>query len=201
MLLTERDIKLMSWLNGFGYAQIQHIATWMGITPKTAYRRMHKLVNAGYCQHQPLWFGEQGVYRLTTKGAEITNDELPELRGVNLAQAKHQLAVIGLSLKLEKQSAGQFIPERQLRRCLGLTGVGQATHVCDGIWVYEDKQIAIEVELTTKGARRVNKIIKHYKKSVEYAEVWYFCGNAQVKKKVSKAANEASFIKVHDLEL
>ena len=199
MQLTKRDGEMMGWLNGFGYAQIKHIAVKLKTSEKTAYRRMQKLVREGYCQHDRLWFGEPGVYRLTAKGVGASNDELPQVRAVNVAQAKHQLAVISLSLHLEKTSTGHFIPERQLRRCLGLTGVGQSQHVCDGVWVQDGKQFAIEVELSNKGKRRLDNIIRHYKKAFNYEEVWYFCGDKQVRKKVEAAANEVSFIKFYNL--
>jgi hypothetical protein len=77
----------------------------------------------------------------------------------------HQLAVIDVYFKLMEQYLGtKWLSERYIKREKYDYDVGQKIkHLCDGILVLpNDKQIAIEVELTMKTKERLQDIIIEY---------------------------------------
>src|SRR3990167_7937865 len=82
MWLTERDIKLMDWINRIGFVTIEHIAKWLGVAESTAYVRIRKLVSNGYFIHERVFHGVPGIYRLALKGKYISCSALPPLRKI-----------------------------------------------------------------------------------------------------------------------
>jgi hypothetical protein len=81
-----------------------------------------------------------------------------------------------------------------------MKGIGKYGHIADGILILPDqKQNVIEVELTTKGERRLNQILRGYCAQPAIHEAWYFC-SPQAINKVSKLAEKLPFIKVRSLQ-
>ena len=107
--------------------------------------------------------------------------------------------VTTLGIILTKQHNGKFITERQLRYQQGRQVMSYRRpehHYSDGILMIGDKKIAIEVELTTKGQARLNKIYSHYLFSSDLDEIWYFCGNNEVQNLIKKVMGESENIKI-----
>ncbi|MEO8402925.1 MAG: hypothetical protein ABI597_14225, partial [Gammaproteobacteria bacterium] len=78
-------------------------------------------------------------------------------------------------------------------------GVGKLGHVSDGILILPDeKQIAIEVELSLKGKTRIERIFKQYSTQFSIKEVWYYCPENMVKS-LSLLAQRMPFIKIHNI--
>jgi hypothetical protein len=198
--ITPRDIELLKLINGFGFVDVRYVCDQFCMHNKIAYRRLRKLVLKQLLVYEKLFYQAPGVYRLTKAGVDITDDVVPPLKKLVNATYKHNLLIAYLSVVLEKKFNGQFLTERHLRHQLGLTGVGQASHVPDGVLTIEGKQYAIEVELTTKGSRRLESIIGQYRKDFKYDEVWYFCANNEVKNKLKSAIGSSEFIKLYDLK-
>lgn len=98
-------------------------------------------------------------------------------------------------LTLSKKYGCEFTSERELRYLRAQDGI----HIPDGELLLNDKKIAIEVELSTKSNRRLQKIINDYMKNFDIHEVWYFCGNNEIKRQVMKYQSSHSFLKVFDL--
>ena len=199
MRLTKRDINWLKAINGFGFVDIDYLISIANIHRSVIYRRLRKLISADYLCHEWLLHGKPGIYRATKLGTEISHDVLPPIKKIALATCEHHLKVANLSSVLLKKFGGEFITERHLRHQAGLSGVGQKTHMCDGALILPDKRIAIEVELTPKSKCRLEKIINHYRKDFQYQEVWYFCGNNEVRNKIETAASNTRFIKCLNL--
>ncbi len=72
-------------------------------------------------------------------------------------------------------------------------------HLADAVVVLPDnKQIAIEVELTMKSLKRLNEMINSYIMHNEITEAWYFFSEETIEK-VRKIAGNCQNIKVHSL--
>lgn len=199
MRLTKRDLVLLDWINQFGFVNAKLVAQFLKVSLAVAYRRLRKLVQHQYLHHQSIYFGLPGVYQVTSLGVAVSQSVLPAPRSIRQASYHHDLAVTALSLVLCEQYQGSYVSERLLRHRAGSKGVGQFGHFCDGVLNKEGKQIAIEVELTKKGKQRREKILKHYLKSFDYEEVWYFCGNREVENQLRPFLKDLPFLKLHTL--
>lgn len=111
-----------------------------------------------------------------------------------LGKYQYTKLIVDLSLKLTQMYQVPFIPESELRLDMDYEGVGYRGHLCDGVLEFDDKRIAIEVELTTKGRRRLRKIITSYLADFSIHEVWYFCGSKEVMNLVESQAQGNKFI-------
>ena len=76
---------------------------------------------------------------------------------------------------------------------------GQSGHFSDGILIIDNKKIAIELELNKKSLKRREKIFNHYQKQFDLKEVWYFCGNKEIKNQLDPYTKRAEFIKTYFL--
>ncbi len=197
--LTQRDLELMRWINGFGFLEVGQIAEKFSMSPVTAYARLRKLVTHAYLTHDRVLHGKPGAYRVTAEGTAVAGDVLSPLKKVSLATYDHDMKVAEVSLALGARFQGEFIPERRLRREVGIRGVGHRGHVSDGVFYHDGKRIAIEVELSLKGKRRREKIYRHYLKQFDFQGVWYFCGNKEIERKMQPLAEKARFIHVFSL--
>ncbi len=199
MQLTERDIRILRLINELGCVDIEFIAERFEMKRNIAYRRLRMLTLENYLLRDTVLYKNPGAYRATSKGVEASLDPLPALKKLSLGVYRHNLLVAKLSTKLLRKYGGAFITERQLRHDSGFSGVGVQKHLCDGVLELTDKKIAIEVELSPKGKRRLDGIIRQYRRDLAYQEVWYFCGTREVKNKVAKSIAGINFIKLFDL--
>lgn len=197
--LTERDQQLMAWINQVGVVRIDHIAAWMQVGKTTAYKRIKKLMHHGYVIHQRVFHGLPGVYRVGANGIAVSGSPLPLVKQIHLANYAHDQMATSVCLQLAKQYQCTYTPERALRHELGLLGVGKMGHTPDGVLHLPGKNIAIEVELSKKGTRRLEKILSHYLKNFDYGEVWYFCANAEVERHLRAVISDVSFIHIRAL--
>lgn len=200
MRFQQRDIEILKWINSFGFANAAQISGFMQVVETTAYIRLKKLVTAGYLTRERILHGQARIHRVTKKGVLASGDELLPLSGISLATFRHDMMLVDLALKLEKQTGGQFLPDRRIRHNEGLSGVGQLGHIPDGyLYIGDDKPIAIELELTVKSRVRLQNIVNEYGGNLGVKEVWYFTGQPDVARAIEKAANGYSFIKIRNL--
>lgn len=195
MKITQRDIEILREINAFGYVDVNFIEQRFQLQKKLAYRRLKKLVDNNYLKHSRVLYGEPGVYQVTHKGAQLSEDHLPPLKRISFATYCHTLAVAHASIALIKQFGGSFLTERMLRLTKREMDAGACEHNCDGVLILNDKKIAIEVELTMKTKQRIEDIMMDYSLQSEYSEVWYLCGNEELYKHFSKLAQEYDFLK------
>lgn len=198
MKFTIRDAHMIHWINGHGFVTIRQVAHWMGSSYQAAQRRTQLLAEADFLEHR--WpFRSERVYLPTKCAVAQSGDELPPLNRITHGSYVHDMQLIDLALWLVTNTGGAFTPERRIRHERGLTGVGVAGHVADGLLeIGSGKPIAIELELTTKAKRRLTKIIRGYLSDLSIGEVWYFAGSGSVRGSLERAADGHTFIKIQD---
>ena len=149
----DRDREILNWVNAVGFANIEQIMRRFKLKQAPAYRRVKKILEAKYLNHRYVFHGEKGVYTVTAKGRLLCGSELPHLKKIQIGSYYHDLKMISLSLDLIEKYGCEFLSDRQLRHQYGTGIVGRRGHIPDGVLVFDDeKQIAIELELTKKGA-------------------------------------------------
>lgn len=200
VLVTVRDRELMLWMNRIGFVTLEMIASKLNVALITAYKRMRKLISLGFLNYQRFYFGMPGVYTVSNIGAEFCGSFLPAMRGISKATYDHDLRVTELLLSLSKKHNAEFTTERELRYQKTQDGIGQLGHIHDAEIFIDEKKIAIEVELSTKGRRRLQTIMNEYMKNFNVHEVWYFCANLAIKKQIEEYQSSCSFLKVFDLD-
>lgn len=196
MKFTNRDIELLNFINEFGFCEILQIEKRFNLKKSRAYQIMKRLENACLIKLERIFYGRNGVYTLTSDGARCT--DLPPIHNIPKDNYIHQLTVINTYLNLMKQfPESTWLSERRLRRDKSIYGVGnKIKHIADGILIFSDKQIAIEVELTMKSLQRLEDIIFSYAIHDKIKEVWYYCSHETIKK-VQRAAETWKHIKIY----
>lgn len=163
-----------------------------------SYQLMKRLAKGGFVNHERIFYGVPGVFSVTRGGAEFT--DLPAIKEVSKESYKHQLAIIDTYLKLRNEYPdAEWVSERQVRREHFYKGLSKSTHISDGILVMPDeRQIAIEVELTVKSRKRLQKILWGYATHKTFDEVWYFC-TSEVGRKLTRLAAGYERVKIYNL--
>lgn len=199
MQLTSRDEQIIHFINEFGFCEMNHISRRFDLNTPRNYQVMNRLIKNGLLAHDRIFYAKPGVYYVTQKGAKLTN--LPSLHRLPISVYEHHLKVIDVFLFLQdKYPDTTWISERRLKNDKIAEGFGKSGHICDGILILNDgKQIAVEVELSLKGEKRLRQILKGYSLQFAFKEVWYFC-SAFVLPKVKKASEKLPFIKVFSID-
>lgn len=197
--LTERDVQILRFINDFGFCEIKHIEKQFQFKKPRSYQVMKRLIAMDLVNHEQIFHGRHGIYRLTKKGAGFT--DLPPLNRLPLDYYYHEVKLVDLYLTLMAQYPGSdWRSERHLQQEKCQNGFGQFAHVADGLLTLPDgKKIAIELELSLKGRTRIERILKGYATQFHLDEIWYFC-TRRVHAALSELIVKMPFIKLHLVE-
>jgi len=198
MKLTERDISILKFINDCGYCLTPHLMSYLSVKQWRIYQIMKRLVIKKLVVKEYLLHGKPLLYYLTKEGASFT--DLPPLDNVSQGTYQHQVTMIDVILKLMSiYSDAVWISERHLLNDQCQDGIGKRGHVADGMLFLSDgKKIAIEVELSVKGKRRIEGILQSYASQSDIREVWYFCSKSAYAV-LSKTINKP-YIKLFSIE-
>lgn len=198
MQITKRDIELLKFINDFGFCEMSHIQRRFNLRHPRSYQVMSRLIKKELIRHERFLHARQGIYRLTQKGAEVT--DLPPINRVPFGQYQHDLKIIDVYLSLSHlYPHATWISERKLQQDKHRSGLSQRCHIADGILEFDNKKVAIEVELSLKNKERLTQIIKDYHTEFSITDVWYFCNQALLKQ-FNKLTSHADFIKVLEID-
>lgn len=202
MIIQDRDIEIIKWINSYGFATAGQIQRKMSVGESTAYIRIKKLVDGGYLARERILHGSARVHKPTNKAIRLACDDLPPVKQISLPSYKHDQALTDLALSLERQHRGVFTPERRIRHALGENSIGRAGRIPDGIFESDShhKPIAIELELSVKSKQRLKNIFNSYMSNLDYAQVWYFTDQQTVRNALLRSLpKNQSVIEVHTL--
>jgi len=198
MQLTKRDREILCFINETGICVMPQIQKEFDLKFPRNYQVMKRLVDGGYVVHDQIFKKQHGIYYLSRKGAEHT--PLPAISNVSLGGYKHQLLVTDIRQNLcKKYPDAKWISERHLKQQKFYYGIGKTGHVADGMLIFPDKKIAIEVELSLKGKHRLENIFSAYGGQLDIEEAWYFCADQLISPLTTLSRNK-SYIKIHSLE-
>lgn len=173
---TDRDLYLLKWI-GEQYAvrvdqlkELAEVYKGSGLSVPTIKWLTNRWREAGWVEKQVLLSGQPQWVWLTREGYKDAGLEYPYARP-SVSRLKHIYYTNAVRLWIEKRSRGEALwtsdrsinPERKLEG---------KRHFVDGEVFYEDKRIALEVELTQKSRPRLDSILRELKK--DYEAVWYF---------------------------
>ena len=204
MVLQERDIEILRWVNGCGFVTVNQVKRWMGVGETAGYVRVRKLVDGGYLKRKRVFHNQERIHWISNQAQNLIQDDVKNPKRVNISTYHHDLLLVDLGLYLEKTNEGNFIPERRVRN-LNVTEsvIGKKGRIPDGVLIQQNNQkpIAIELELSLKSKDRLRKIINDYMVNFNYSAVWYFTNNQAVHNALSKFIKPPSPIKIYQFQL
>jgi hypothetical protein len=173
---TDRDLYLLKWI-GEQYAvrvdqlkELAEVYKGSGLSVPTIKWLTGRWRDAGWVEKQVLLAGQPQWVWLSREGYKDAGLEYPYARP-SVSRLKHIYHTNAVRLWIEKRSRGEaeWTSDRSINPERKLEG---KRHFVDGEVFYEDKRIALEVELTQKSRPRLDSILRELKK--DYEAVWYF---------------------------
>lgn len=176
MQLTGRDVEIIRWIDSFGYVTAQQVFERFNFQPGVGYRRLRLLVRNRYLVHKRIFIGRPSIYQAAGQGLALVAEDPeqpPGLAPVRPATLNHNLLLVDLAQALSQKTGGTWKTDRQMRREKGFeVNAANRPHIPDGALTLPDgKKVAVELELTAKGTRRLENILKGYARAAEYSVV------------------------------
>lgn len=199
-----RDRELVTFVARLGVVAIGHVMAAMGVGRTAAYRRVAVLTDAGLLERRSLLRGCPALIRATREGLRYAGLGALPVAAVRPGGADHWLRCADVALRLEKEfgaERGRVLAERELMlwertegRSLAsarLSSHGRETlHRPDLAVVRDDATIAVEVELSVKAPRRLEQIVRAWRRAEHVDEVRYLCAPGAVRRGVERAVEK-----------
>ena len=168
----ERDELILKEINRWQCILGRHIKELAGFSGSRACdRRLKILLTAGYINRKKILFGIPYIYTLTNKSKKYLNLPIREDK-IRIEQIKHDITVLDVLISLMNQSGltlDNVISEKELHR---LDGFGVRKHKPDFVINEKDKKVAIEIELSLKAVKTLEKNIKDNFMNYDI-QIWY----------------------------
>lgn len=205
--LSAQDLELLWFLAEHRMALPDHAAALLGITVETAKARLAKLVSAGYVRSEPLFHKQPAMHLIARDGLKVLGSALPTPRR-DVHTYEHDVGVAWLWIAARCGTFGplqEVVGERRMRSHDGardggvetfavkLGGVGprgrKALHYPDLLLHTADgRRVALELELSSKGRVRLERILSGYAADPRVDGVVYLVQNATVARSIQAAA-------------
>jgi DNA-binding Lrp family transcriptional regulator len=192
--ITQRDIALLQWTNGFGFVSVLQIAKWMGVDFSTAARRVRLLIEAGLIRRTTVDILSANPIVVTPDGALVAGDSLPPLKGIRTGDFRHDSLLVDMARGLTARfPRSLFEPVRRLRHSGALA---KAKHLPDGYLHFRGHRYTIELELTVKSRQRLSAIMAEHTTDIGAKEIWYLTDSAMVAAAITRAAVGLDHVKI-----
>ncbi len=208
--LGEQDLELLWFLAEHRMALPGHVAALLGSSVPAASSRLTRLVDGGYVRKDPLFYKQPVMYLIARAGLAVLGSALPTPRR-DVHAYEHDAGVAWLWIAARHGTFGpirEILGERRMRSHDGardqdaeplavkLGGVGpggrESLHYPDLLLRTADaRRVALELELSSKGRVRLNKIMAGYAADPRIDGVVYLVPTAALARSVTAAARRA----------
>ena len=182
---------------------MEHVMAAFGIGRTAAYRRVALCVEAGLVERLDLLRDQPRVLRATSAGLRYAGLSLG-VASISPGSASHWLRCASTALALREEfSAEAILSERELRlvervedrpifsaRTGELRSGAPRLHRPDLAIIAGELPIAVEVELTPKAPRRLEAIVKAWRRAHWVSEVRYYCAPGATRLAVERAVRK-----------
>jgi hypothetical protein len=183
-----------------GAVELGHVRRRWEVGRSVGYGLVRRLVEAGLLERVETLPGDPTLIRATLNGLRYVHLPLP-LAKVSAYQVDHWAACASVSLWAEERwGKDAVISERELRRLeagserpIGSCVVGEhrgdyeALHRPDLLVTDNGSPIAIEVELTPKAPRRLEGIVRGFRRARHLERTIYVVGDRTTRRAVERA--------------
>ena len=212
--ITGRDRLLLEFIAEHRLVLSNHVQALLGVSAKTASRRLRALQQAGLVERETLFHRYPAHYRIQRRGLELIGSRLGlPRRGLNVA---HDVGVAWLWLAAQRGAFGPMadvVSERTMRSRDGTEAhatrvTGRSEHEPFGVRLSgqgprgrprlhypdlllvdgEGRRIAVELELSSKGRSRRHQIIGGYASDRRIDAVLYLVTDQRIAREVQAAA-------------
>lgn len=203
--LTGPDTRVLEFLAQHRVATTWHVQSLLECSPAGAERRLRHLAESGMVNLQRIFEGQPAACWITRQGLGAVDSRLPAPR-LDLKGYRHDLGVAWLWLAARGGAFGRprwIVSERAMRsadrrdpapgRAYGI-GAGPAARLHYPDLLLEmagGHLVALELELTGKGARRLDRIMLGYATDPRLDAVLYLCPPGPLRRRVQAAARRS----------
>jgi len=183
--VTDRDVAILTWIGRHGIVTADQVAAKFfardeGAVGKwAAYQRLGKLEDLHLIRRDVVFARWPAVLRLTGTGVRTARSDVAPAKLVH-AEVRHSLALVDLTETLLRENPGSGIVTEREIRALRFRELAEHTRtpgfgrIPDGVLHMPDgRTIAIELDLTSKRQRDIERVITGYAQE-RYAAVWWF---------------------------
>ena len=208
--LTPADLSVLGPLAEHRILIAPQVAVLLGVSERTAARRLKRLHDAGLVLHRQIFAGAPHAARITSRGLRAAGSQL-KAPNLNLNEYRHDVGVAWLWLAARAGSFGELsamTSDRRMQaddaaavsagaRARWGIGVGMLGHHGAPQHHYPDlllematgHRVAVELELTGKSARRMGRIMLASDARVD--QVLYLAANQRIAQRVTDSARRA----------
>jgi hypothetical protein len=186
-----------------GAVEIGHVRRRWAVGRSVAYGLIRRLVEAGLLERIQTLPGDPTLIRATLNSLRYVHLPLP-LAKVSAYQADHWAALASVALWAEERwGRDAVISERELRRLeaesvrpIGSCVVGEhrggyeALHRPDLLVTDNGSPVAVEVELTPKAPRRLEEIVRGFRRARHLERTIYVVGDGTTRRAVERAVRK-----------
>jgi hypothetical protein len=211
-VLTPADHSLLGPLAEHRVLIVPQVAVLLGVTERTAARRLKRLHDAGLVSHTRIFAGAPHAVRITSRGLRAAGSSL-KAPNLNLNEYRHDVGVAWLWLAAGAGSFGELTGMTSDRRMqtedavlvssggrtawgvgLGMFGShGTPQHHYPDLMLEmaSGHRVAVELELTSKSAGRMARIMRAYASDARIDHVLYLAANPRIVQRVTESARRA----------
>ncbi|MED3950336.1 replication-relaxation family protein [Priestia aryabhattai] len=186
--LTEREKEVLVWIARHTFVTANQVEKMFGVSRRIAYRILKKLKDYEYLNNE-LLVRKLGVYYATKEGMEVAGIDMnPTSKVSNLAEVRHELMIVDLEVFLTLQDkkenvesewlTSKEIKKEKYRNADKIPGVNSGTLVKgvkdelpDAYWIKAGHKAAMEVELSRKDKKRIEKKLKIYDSEISNGNI------------------------------
>jgi hypothetical protein len=187
-VVTDRDRSVVRWVAVIGAASALDVIARFRLGRTVGYRRLAALVDLGLLSRQRLVYGQPALYTATRDGLAWAGIPQLEPARVGVATTRHWATCARLAVQLERTECAEVWGEPRLRAAELEAGHAVASaplgHLPDGrprlrrpdLVLFPDAAlpVAVEVELSVKGSRRLEAICRAWARCRIVSEVRYY---------------------------
>jgi hypothetical protein len=204
-IARNRDWELVRLVGRHGVVTIEQAMAAMGVGRTATYRRAAALIKAGLLERLDLLRSEPSLLHATREGLRYAGLGMPVAK-VSPGAVDHWLRCTEVAIKAARHyGKDRVLTEREIalaeaieERPIASVEVGTIhgrprMHRADLAVLREEGTIAIEVELTPKAPRRLENLLRHWRRAMGtrvVSEVHYLCEPGQTRRAVERAASK-----------
>jgi transposase len=200
-----RDDAIVTWVARMGAVSVSQLARRFGVGRAVSYALTKRLTDARLLERYETMPGDPSLIRATKKGIRHVGLGLKQ-PPIRLAEVGHWLTTVDVALALERTYGPERIrseteirfEEQLLQEPLASIELGYTRdykprrHTPDLAILGDEKNVAVEIELSAKSRRRLDEIMGAYVSASHLGSVLYLCEPGLVKRGV-EAAVERGF--------
>lgn len=173
--VSPRDFELLRFVGEQYAVTLPQLAHLMGRSHHAARWLRSRWQAASWVEGRALLVGEPVFVWLTRRGQHVVGVDY-KLWRPKPGRLAHVAAVTDVRLYVERRRPeAEWICERELARQDRLEERGRGLHRPDAVVLVQDREVAVEVELTQKQHLRSERIMREL--AARYEGVWYFAAD------------------------